>query len=69
MKLSDKAYNVLKWVVMIALPAVNTLYAALSGVWSWPLTTEVTTTISAVTVFLGAVLGLSTAQYNKCNCE
>ncbi len=65
MKLNDKVYDILKWLVMIVLPAIGTLYAALSAVWGWPMTEEVTTTISAVTTFLGVLLGISTAQYNK----
>ncbi len=65
MKLNNKAYNILKWLVMIVLPAVATLYTALSGVWGWPLTTEVSTSINAVTAFLGVVIGISTANYNK----
>ena len=65
MKLSDKVYDILKWVVMIVLPACATLYAALAGVWSLPYAQEVVTTITAVTAFLGALLGISTAQYHK----
>ena len=47
------------------LPAVATLYAALSAVWAWPYSEEVVTTITAVDTFLGAVLCISTATYNK----
>lgn len=65
MKLNNNVYNILKWVVMIVMPALATLYATLSGVWGWPMTEEVTTTINAVTVFLGVLLGISTANYNK----
>lgn len=65
MKLSDKVYDVLKWIVMIVLPACATFYAALAGVWGLPYAQEVVTTITAVTAFLGAILGISTAVYNK----
>ena len=64
MKLSNKVYDILKWVVIIVLPALGTLYAALSAVWGWPYTEEIVTTITAVDTFLGAVLCISTAQYN-----
>lgn len=64
MKLSNKAYDVMKWVVIIVLPAVATLYAALASVWGWPFATEVTASITALTTFLGAVLCISTANYN-----
>ena len=65
MKISDKVYDMLKWLVIIVLPAVATLYAALSAVWAWPYADEVVTTITAVDTFLGAVLCISTATYNK----
>lgn len=65
MKLSDKAYDILKWIVVIVLPALATLYAALGGIWGLPLVTEITGTITALTTFLGAILMISTANYNK----
>lgn len=65
MIMNNKLYDILKWIVMIVLPAVATLYTALSGVWGWPMAEQVTTTINAVTAFLGILLGISTAQYNK----
>lgn len=65
MKLNDKIYDTLKWVVMIVLPAIATLYAALAPVWGWPRPDDVVLTLNAVTAFAGAVLGISTVQYNK----
>lgn len=65
MKIPDKMYDILKWVVIIVLPAIATLYAALSAVWAWPYSDQVVTTITAVDTFLGAVLCISTATYNK----
>jgi len=65
MKIPDKLYDILKWVVIIVLPAIATLYAALSAVWAWPHSDQVVTTITAVDTFLGAVLCISTATYNK----
>nr|DAH97634.1 MAG TPA: holin [Caudoviricetes sp.] len=65
MKLNNKVYDVMKWLVIIVLPAVATLYAALAAVWAWPYADEVVTTITAVDTFLGAVLCISTATYNK----
>ena len=65
MKISNKLYDILKWLVIIVLPAAGTLYAALSAVWAWPYSDEVVTTITAVDTFLGAVLCISTATYNK----
>lgn len=65
MKISDKAYDILKWFVMIVLPALSTAYVGLAAIWNWPLADEVAKTASVVCVLLGALLGISTAQYNK----
>ena len=65
MKLSNKVYDTMKWLAIIVLPALATLYTALSAVWAWPYSEEVVTTITAVDTFLGAVLCISTATYNK----
>ena len=65
MKLSNKVYDVLKYVALIVLPATATLWAALGKIWGWPLVTEITATICAVDAFLGALLQISTNQYNK----
>lgn len=63
--MSDKVYNILKYVAMIVLPAIGTLYAALAGIWGFPYGDQVVGTILAVDTFLGALLGISTANYNK----
>lgn len=65
MKLDNKTYDVLKWIAQILLPAIGTLYFALSKIWGLPFSTEIVGTISAIDVFLGALLGISTANYNK----
>nr|DAW50328.1 MAG TPA: holin [Caudoviricetes sp.] len=65
MKISNKLYDILKWLVIIVLPALATLYAALAAVWVWPDPDQVVTTITAVDTFLGAVLCISSATYNK----
>lgn len=67
MKLSNKAYDILKWVALLFLPAVGTLYFTLAGIWNLPYGEQVVGTISAFDVFLGAILGISTVQYNKTN--
>ena len=65
MKMSDKVYNVLKWIAMVVLPAIGTLYFTLSGIWGFPFGEQIVGTIAAVDTFLGVILGISTAQYNK----
>lgn len=67
MKLNDKLYDVLKWVTMIIIPAIATAYVGLAAVWAWPYAEEVAKTSSVVCALLGALLGISTAQYNKDN--
>ena len=65
MKLPDSVYNILKWVTIIVLPACATAYFGLAGIWGWPYANEVVKTIAVITTLLGALLGISTAQYNK----
>jgi len=65
MKMSDKTYDILKWIAQILLPALGTFYFALSKIWGFPFATEVVGTIAAIDTFLGAVLGISTMNYNK----
>ena len=65
MKMSNKVYDVLKWIAMYLLPALGTLYFALSGIWYLPYGEQVVGTITAIDTFLGVILGISTAQYNK----
>lgn len=65
MKLSNKAYDIIKWVAMYFLPALGTLYFALAAIWGFPYGEEVVGTITAVDAFLGALLGISSATYNK----
>lgn len=67
MKLNNKIYDILKWLTLICIPAATTLFVALSAVWGWPYAAEVAKTSAAICTFLGAILGISTAQYNKEN--
>lgn len=62
-QLSNKTYNKLKALVQIILPAIGTLYFALSGIWGFPNTEQVVGTITAITLFLGTVLGISSRSY------
>ena len=62
MKLSDSAYNILKWICLIALPALAVFYYTLSKIWGLPFGAEIPATINAVAVLIGALIGIS--QYN-----
>ena len=65
MKLPNKVYDVLKWLVMICIPALTTAYCGLAAIWAWPHADEVAKTSAVVCTLLGALLGISTAEYNK----
>lgn len=65
MKLNNKTYDILKWVALIVLPAIATLYSVLSNVWGFPFKEQIPATITAIDAFLGALLGVSTANYNN----
>ena len=63
--MSNKMYDVLKFIALIVLPALGTLYFTLSGIWNFPYGEEVVGTITAIDTFLGALLGISNAAYKK----
>ena len=65
MKLSNRLYDILKWITMIVLPALATAYTGLAAVWGWPYSGEIAKTVAVVCTLLGALLGISTAEYNK----
>lgn len=65
MAISNRTYDILKWVAQILLPALGTLYFALATIWGLPAADKVVGTITAIDAFLGVLLGLSTAQYKK----
>lgn len=62
--MSDKVYDALKFTAQVVLPALGTLYFALSSIWGLSYGEQVIGTITALDCFLGAVLGISTYQYN-----
>lgn len=65
--ISNRTYDILKYIAQIVLPALGTLYFALSTIWGLPYGEQVVGTITAIDAFLGALLGISTAQYKKEN--
>lgn len=69
MKMNDKLYDALKWIAQMLLPALGTLYFALAGIWNFPYAEAIVGTITAVDTFLGVLLGISAAQYNKTHKE
>ena len=67
--MSNKTYDVLKWIAQILLPALGTLYFALAGIWGLPYAEAIVGTITAIDTFIGVLLGISTINYNKSKGE
>lgn len=65
MQLSGKTYDILKWITMIVLPALATAYVGLAAIWGFPYADEVAKTTAVICTLLGALLGISSAQYYK----
>lgn len=63
--MSNKVYDVLKYIALIVLPAVATFYAGLSKIWTLPYPVEIPGTIMLVDTLLGSLLKISTDNYNK----
>jgi len=67
MMFSNRVYDILRFIADIFLPALGTLYFALSGIWGFPYGEQIVGTIMAITAFLDALLAVSKMQYNKAN--
>ena len=67
--LSDKAYNVLKIIALIVMPALGALYSALAGIWGFPYAEQIVGTIAALDAFLGAILKISSDKYWNSTAE
>lgn len=67
MNLTNKTYDLMKWIAQIFLPALTTFYGVIGATCNIPHTQEVLTIAVAFDAFLGALLGVSTSNYNKEN--
>jgi hypothetical protein len=65
MILPDKVYDVLKWIVLVVIPACTTAYVGLDSVFGWGYAETVAKVSAIICAFIGAILGISTAEYNK----
>ena len=63
--LNSKVYDFLKYLTIIVLPAIGALYTGLAQIWSLPYSAQIPATITVICTFLGGILCISTAQYNK----
>lgn len=67
MMLSNRVYDILKWITLVLLPALGVFYMAMANTWNLPFGTEVVATLGAIDLFLAALLGLSTNKFNVSN--
>lgn len=65
MKLTNKAYDILKWLCLVCIPAVSTLFVTLDSIFGWGYGDTVAKVSVAVCTCIGGLIGISTAQYNK----
>lgn len=63
--MSDRTYDILKYIAQIVLPAIGTLYFALASIWGLPYGEQIVGTITAVDAFLGAILRISTIRHEN----
>ena len=69
MKLSDRWYNILKWLVLVCIPACTTAYVGLDSVFKWGYADIVAKVSAIVCTLIGALIGISTAEYNRTKKE
>ena len=65
MLLPDKVYDALKWLVVICIPALTVAYCGLDSLFSWGYAEQVAKVSAIVCTLIGALIGISTAEYNK----
>lgn len=69
MKMSNKLYDIMKYLTQIVIPAIGTLYFALASIWGFPYGEQIVGTLTAIDTFLGVCLGISSARYRSENNE
>jgi len=66
MTIPNKVYDVLKWLLLIVVPAFITLFSFLASAWNWDIPVEaITGTITAVATFIGVCIGISSLNYYR----
>lgn len=63
--MSNKTYDILKWIALVFLPALQVLWLGLGKIWGFPYLVEIGATIACVDVFIGTLLGVSNVKYNQ----
>ena len=65
MKIPSPLYDILKWIVMVCIPALTVCYVGLAAIWGWPYADAIAKTSAVICTLLGTLLGISSAQYYK----
>lgn len=63
--MSNKTYDVLKWISLVALDAVGVFYKGISAIWSLPYGDEVLATCSSISLLIGTLIGVSSLNYKN----
>ena len=63
--MSNRLYDILKWIALVLIPALASLYFGLSKIWGFPLGEEVVGTLTVIDTFLGTLLGISNVKYKN----
>lgn len=63
--MTNKTYDILKWIALVVLPAIATLYSVVANIWGWSYSYEISATITAINTALGSILGISSVNYYK----
>ena len=63
--MNNRVYDILKWITLVALPAITALWLTLANIWGFPYAEAIGATLAAITTFLGALLGISSLNYAK----
>lgn len=69
MKLPNKVYDVLKWIVLVCIPALTTAYVGLDALFGWGFGDVVAKVSAIVCALIGSLVGISTAEYNRTKTE
>lgn len=63
--LPAKLYDFIKFLVLIVMPALTTLWLALANAWNLDYMTNIAVTLTAITAFLGSLVGVSSRNFNN----
>lgn len=65
MTLPNKVYDIMKWLIILFIPALATFYGVVASIWQLPFADEFSKTLIAIDTFLGTILGVSSINYEQ----